>query len=76
MDDKCSKTFHVIIIDKIDILTSREEEEEEFPRRMKNHIAYRLESWKIISIKGEKLAKRPVSLGKQCSRHVVIGHGK
>lgn len=31
MDDKCSKTFHVIIIDKIDILTSREEEEEEFP---------------------------------------------
>lgn len=44
MDDKCSKTFHVIIIDKIDILTSREEEEEEFPRRMKNHIAYRLES--------------------------------
>ena len=30
MDDKCSKTFHVIIIDKIDILTSREEEEEEF----------------------------------------------
>lgn len=45
MDDKCSKTFHVIIIDKIDILTSREEEEEEFPSEERKIISYT--GWKV-----------------------------